>query len=406
MKPSTQFQTVNEAMLVMREAFRDQVQVAINRQGDLVYANHHRNNTAPIDLTDPEKTRSVLTAKIENELASSFKSLAELRGHIKEKLPSLREVDFKPDNPAIPVLQCEWEALLSQTDPAKRAEFDHSKKIMARREKLVDFLRNSLPPNGEITPFADNLYEATLTPSQEQQERLLNAYENNAYRSINSTLNITDQQVKDSRRDRDLHMLMPATPDKKRDVVHLKNAAPEQTAAALRELTKQRHTRRTSIAENTPARLPQDQLDSADKNFMQVLSMMSDQTLMVRLGDLQSMLFSSENLLFNSDDEARLRQMMLDNDGNPVMTFSLQKLSRSLIAPDISMDALPLKSPTRGTPVGESNSTFTFRAGVMIKRSDAEQGRLRAQFIGTPELNIRFSLDWQKIDPILAKAWP
>lgn len=399
-------QNVNEALMVMREAFRDQVEVAVNRDGNLVYVNPHLNSQDPACVPDLDNVRSTLAAKIENELAPACASIEELRRHIKTRLPSLSDVDFKTDNPAIPFLQCEWEELLKANDPVACAEFVSTKKVMARREKLVDFLRKSLPPAGGLTPLEDNLYQITLLPSTKQQNQMLQKFMTNANRGINTSLNITQQLVKDSHRANDLHLLMPSSASERRIVVHLKNAPADQTAEALRKFTEQRHTHQTAKNELPSDRLPQDRQDQSDKNFMQVLSMMSDQTLMNCFDDLQNDMFGIEHMIFNGDGDARFRQLLTDSRGNPTLTFRSNRLSRSLIAPDISIDSLALKSPTRGEPVNDKNHTFSFKAGVVVDKSEAEQGKLSARFLGPPELSISFSLDWKKIDPVLAKAWP
>jgi hypothetical protein len=328
--------------------------------------------------------------------------LDELRRHIKSKLPSLAEIDFKPENPAIPLLHHEWEELLKETNAVSCAEFVSNKRVMARREKLVDVLREALPKNGVLTPLNDNRYEATLVASEAQQEEMLTAFTNNKYRSIDTSLNITNQLVKDSHRANDLQILMPARGDIKREKIQLNHAPAEQTANTLKHLTELRHTRQTEVSKKSP----QDQSDSADRNFMQVLSMITDQTLRNHLNELRTGMLGNGPVIFNPDNATSLRQLAIDNDGNPLITIREETLSRSFVALDVAIDALGLKSPPKNAPISNENSTFSFAAALTVSRKDAEQGILRARFIGPPELTIKFSLDWQKIDPILAREWP
>lgn len=402
MRASQAHQTVTDALMVMREAFRDQAEVAVNPDGNLVYVNPSRKDQDPASRSDPEMVRIVLAAKIENELAAQWRSLDELRRHIKSKLPSLAEIDFKPENPAIPLLHHEWEELLKETNPISRAEFVSNKRVMARREKLVDVLREALPKNGVLTPLNDNRYEATLIASEAQQEEMLTAFTNNKYRSIDTSLNITNQLVKDSHRANDLQILMPARGDIKRETIHLSHAPAEQTADALKNLTELRHTRQTEVSKKSP----QDQSDSADRNFMQVLSMITDQTLRNHLSELRTGMLGNGPVIFNPDNATSHRQLAIDNDGNPIITIREETLSRSFVALDVAIDALGLKSPPKNVSIDNENSTFSFAAALTLSRKDAEQGMLRARFIGPPELSIKFSLDWQKIDPILAREWP
>ncbi len=402
MRASQAHQTVNDALMVMREAFRDQVEVGVNSDGNLVYINPSRKNQDLASRPDAETVREVLAAKIENELASQWRSLDELRRHIKSKLPSLDEIVLKPENPAIPLPHHDWEELLKETNPVSGAEFASNKRVMARREKLVDVLREALPKNGVLTPLNDNRYEATLVASEAQQEEMLTAFTNNKYRSIKTSLNITNQLDKDSHRANDLQILMPARREIKRETIQLNHAPAEQTADALKYLTELRHTRQTEVSKKSP----QDQSDSADRNFMQVLSMITDQTLRNHLNNLQADMLGNRPVIFNPDNATSLRQLAIDNDGNPLITIREETLSRSFVALDVTIDALGLKSPPKNAPIGNENSTFSFAAALTISRKDAEQGILRARFIGPPELTIKFSLDWQKIDPILARQWP
>jgi hypothetical protein len=388
--------------MVMREAFRDQAEVGVNPDGNLVYVSPSRKDQDSASRSDPEMVRVVLAAKIENELASQWRSLDELRRHIKTVLPSLAEIDFKPENPAISLLHHEWEELLKETNPVSRAEFVSNKSVMARREKLVDVLREALPKNGVLTPLNDNRYEATLVASEAQQEEMLTAFTNNKYRSIETSLNITNQLVKDSHRANDLQILMPARGDIKRETIQLNYAPAEQTADALKHLTELRHTRQTEVSKKSP----QDQSDSADRNFMQVLSMITDQTLRNHLNELRTGMLGDRPVIFNPDNPTSLRQLTIDNDGNPIITIREETLSRSFVALNVVQDALGLKSPPKNAPISNENSTFSFAAALTVSRKDAEQGMLRARFIGPPELSIKFSLDWQKIDPILAREWP
>lgn len=402
MRASQAHQTVNDALMVMREAFRDQAEVGVNPDGNLVYVNPSRRDQNPASRSEPGMVRAVLAAKIENELASQWRSLDELRRHIKSKLPSLTEIDFKPENLAIPLLHHEWEELLRETNPVSGAEFASNKRVMARREKLVDVLREALPKDGVLTPLNDHRYEATLVASKAQQEEMLTAFTNNKYRGIDTSLNITHQLVKDSPRDNDLQILMPTRGDIKRETVHLINAPAEQTADALKKLTDLRHTRGSEVSKKSP----QDQSDTADRNFMQVLAMMTDQTLRNHLHEFRAGMLGGGTVIFNPDNATSLRQLAIDNDGNPVITIREDTLSRSFVALDVAIDALGLKSPPKNTPISNENSTFSFTAALTVSRKDAEQGILRARFIGPPELTIKFSLDWQKIDPILARKWP
>lgn len=392
--------------MVMREAFRDQAGVGVNPAGELVYVNPDRPDKASVDLASPDDVRKVLAAKIENELARSHTSIEQLRTHIKKNLPSLGKVDFEPGNPAIPLLLCEWEALLKQTDPVRSGEFQTDKRVMARREKLVDFLRGWLPTGGDLTPLGNNQYEASIHPSIEQQAQMLEDFEHNNYRGIDASLNITKQLVKDSPRSNDLQILMPGRRDAKREVIPLRHAPETAAAAALQALTRSRQVRDTDAGATSRVNKPQDQLDTSDRNFMQVLSMMTDQTLLNHLDSLQADMLGNHQLIFNRDDEQRRRQLLIDNDGNPVLTITEEKLSRSFVAMDIGIHPLPLKSPPRGVPISSETATFSFRAALTIGKADAEQGRLRARFIAPPELNIRFALDWKRIDPILANVWP
>jgi hypothetical protein len=402
MRASQAHQTVSDALMVMREAFRDQAEVGVNPDGNLVYINPSRKDQDRASRPDPEKVRSVLAAKIENELAAQWRSLDELRRHIKTKLPSLAEIDFKPDSPAIPLLHHEWEELLKDTDPVGRAEFASNKRVMARREKLVDVLRKCLPSDGILTPLNDNCYEATRTPSKAQQEEMLNAFNNNKYRSINTSLNITNQLVNDSRRTHDLQILMPARGGIHRETIHVNHAPAQQTANALKKLTELRHAPQAEISKNSP----QDLSDSADRNFMQVLSMVADQTLQNHLSELRTGMLGDGPVLFNPDNVISLRQLAIDNDGNPIITIREETLSRSFVAFEVAIDSLELKSPPKNTPITSENSTFSFKAALTLSKADAEQGILNARFIEPPEMNVKFSLDWQKIDPILAREWP
>ncbi len=402
MRASQAHQTVNDALMVMREAFRDQAEVGVNSDGNLVYINPSRKNQDLASRPDAEIVREVLAAKIENELASQWRSLDELRRHIKTKLPSLAEIDFKPENPAIPLLHHEWEELLKETSPVSRAEFVLNKRVMARREKLVDVLREALPKEGMLTPLNDNRYEATIVASEAQQEEMLTAFINNKYRSIDTSLNITSQLVKDSHRANDLQILMPTRGDIKRETIHLIHAPAQKTADALKKLTELRHTRQSEVSK----RSPQDQSDSAERNFMQVLSMMTDQTLQNHLSELRAGMLGDRPVIFNPDNTISLRQLAIDNDGNPVITIREETLSRSFVAFDVDIDALGLKSPPKNASINNENSTFSFTASLTVSRKDAEQGMLRARFTSPPELSIKFSLDWQKIDPILARKWP
>lgn len=399
-------QTAQEALMVMREAFRDQAGVGVDPAGELVYVNPDRPDKAAADRASPDDVRKVLAAKIENELARSHTSIEQLRNHIRKNLPSLERVDLAPGNPAIPLLVCEWEALLRQTDPKRSIAFEADKRAMARREKLVDFLRGCLPGGGDLTPLGSNQYEATIHPSTEQQAQMLEDFEHNAYRAIDASLNITKQLVKDSPRSNDLQILMPGRRDAKREVIALRHAPEQAAAAALRALTRSRHLRATGAGEPSHVSKPQDPLESSDRNFMQVLSMMTDQTLLNHLDSLQADMLGNHQLIFSRDDDQRRRQLLIDNDGNPVLAIAEEKLSRSFVAMDIGIQPFPLKSPPLGTPMSNDTATFSFRAAVTLRKEDAEQGRLRARFIGTPELNLRFALDWERIDPILAKLWP
>lgn len=402
MRASQSHQTVSDALMVMREAFRDEVQVAVSSDGNLVYVNPNRKEHDPAVRPDPDTVRGALTAKIENELAPRWGSADELRRHIKAKLPSLAEIDFNPNSAAIPLLHHEWEELLKETNPVGCAEFISNKKVMARREKLVDVLRQSLPMDGVLTPLNDNRYEATFTPPQADQEEMLRSLENNKYRGIDPSLNITHQLVLDSRRTDDLQILIPTSDDKKRETIDIKHLPAKQTADALKKLTERRHTRGPDVSKKSP----QDQTDSADKNFMQVLSMMTDQTLSNHLVEIQSGMSRDGALIFNPDSKTSRRQLAIDNNGNPIITFRQEILSRSFVAVNVSIEALALKSPPKNMPLTSENSTFSFNAALTVSREDAEQGVLRARFISPPEVNIKFSIDWQKIDPILAKTWP
>jgi hypothetical protein len=402
MRASQAHQTVNDALMVMREAFRDQAEVGVNPDGNLVYVNPSRKDQDPASRSDPDMVRVVLAAKIENELAAKWRSLDELRRYIKSKLPSLDEIDLKPENPAIPLLHHEWEELLKETNPVSGAEFTSNKRVMARREKLVDVLREALPKDGVLTPLNDNRYEATLVASEAQQEEMLTAFKNNKYRSIDTSLNITNQLAKDSKRANDLQILMPARREIKRETIQLNHAPAEQTADALKHLTELRHTRQAEVSKKSP----QDQSDRADRNFMQVLSMITDQTLRNHLSELRTGMLGDGAVIFNPDHATSHRQLAIDNDGNPIITIREETLSRSFVALDVAIDGLGLKSPPKNTPISNENSTFSFTAALTVSRKDAEQGILRARFIGPPELTIKFSLDWQKIDPILARKWP
>lgn len=273
---------------------------------------------------------------------------------------------------------------------------------MARREKLVDVLREALPKNGVLTPLNDNRYEATLVATEAQQEEMLTAFTNNKYRSIDTSLNITNQLVKDSHRANDLQILMPARGDIKRETIHLNHAPANQTADALKNLTELRHTRQTEVSKKSP----QDQSDSADRNFMQVLSMITDQTLRNHLSELRTGMLGNGPVLFNPDNATSHRQLAIDNDGNPIITIREETVSRSFVAFDVATEPLELKSPSKNTPITSEDSTFSFKAALTISKADAEQGILNARFIDPPEMNVKLSLDWKKIDPILAKKWP
>lgn len=401
MRASQSHQTVNDALMVMQEAFRDKAEVGVSAHGNLVYVNPNRNTQHSAIRPDPDAVRGVLIAKIENELAPRWGSADELRRHIKAKLPSLADINFKPGSAAITRLQHEWEQLLKETNPAGCAEFVSNKIGMARREKLVDVLRQALPKDGVLTPLDDNHYEVTLSASQADQEEMLESFENNKYRSVDPSVNITHQLVKDSRRSNDLQVLMPARHDIKRETIHLEHPKPEQVADTLKKLTELRHTREPDVSQ----RSPQDQTDSADKNFMQVLSMMADQTLGNHLDELRRGMTGDGTLIFNPDIRRNLRQLAIDNDGNPIITFREETLSRSFIALNVTNDAFALKSPPKNTPITSANSTFSFNAALTVSRKDAEQGLLRARFISPPEVTIRFSLDWTEIDKVLSRTW-
>ena len=402
MHASRSHQTVSDALMVMREAFRDQAEVGVSSDGNLIYVNPNRKQPDPVSRPDPATVKAVLTAKIENELAHRWRSADELRRHIKDKLPSLAELDFKSDSAAVPLLHYEWEQLLKEANPTGCAEFISSKRVMARREKLVDVLRQSLPKDGVLTPLRDNRYEATFIPTKIAQEEMLRAFDNNKYRGIDTSLNITRQLVLDSRRTNDLQILMPAGDGMKSETVHLKHPEAEQTADTLKKFAELRHTHEHKVSKKSP----QDQTDSTDKNFMQVLSMIADQTLCNHLHELRSGFASDGLVIFNPDSTNTLRQLAIDNDGNPVITFREEMISRSFVAVNVSIEALALKSPPKNTPVTSENSTFSFNATLTVSREDAEQGFLRTRFISPPEMSIKFSLDWQKIDPILAREWP
>lgn len=402
MRASQSHQTVNDALMVMREAFRDQAEVGISSDDNLVYVNPNRRDQDSAIRSDPDAVRGVLTAKIENELAPRWGSADELRRHIKAKLPSLADINFKPGSAAIPLLHHEWEQLLKETNPVRCAEFVSNKRVMARREKLVDVLRQALPKDGVLTPLDDNHYEVTLTASQADQAEMLQSFENNKYRSVDPSLNITHQLVKDSRRTNDLQVLNPPRHDIKRETIHLEHPKPKQVADTLKKLTELRHTRESDVSQ----RSPQDQTDSADKNFMQVLSMMADQTLGNHLNELRGGMAGDGTVIFNPDSRRNLRQLAIDNDGNPIITIREETLSRSFIAVNVTNEAFALKSQPKNTPITSANSTFSFNAALTVSRKDAEQGLLRARFISPPETTIKFSLDWQKIDPILAREWP
>jgi hypothetical protein len=402
MRASQAHQTVNDALMVMREAFRDQAEIGVDPDGNLVYVNPSLKDQNPASRSEPGMVRAVLAAKIENELGAQWASLDELRRHIKTKLPSLAEIDFKPENPAIPLLHHEWEELLKETNPGSGAEFVSNKRVMARREKLVDVLRKALPKNGVLTPLNDSRYEATLVASEAQQQQMLTDFANNNYRTIDVSLNITKQLVKDSYRTNDLQILLPARGDIKRETIHLNRAPAQQTADALKYLTQLRHTRQTEVSKKSP----QDQSDIADRNFMQVLSMITDQTLRNHLNNLQTDMLGNRPVIFNRNNVTSLKQLAIDKEGNPIITIREDTLSRSFIAYDVSSNELELKSPPQNTPISNENSTFSFAAALTVSRKDAERGILSARFIGPPELSIKFSLDWQKIDPALAREWP
>jgi hypothetical protein len=195
---------------------------------------------------------------------------------------------------------------------------------------------------------------------------------------------------------------MPTRGGIKRETVHLIKAPAAQTADTLKKLTELRHTRESEVSKKSP----QDQSDTADRNFMQVLSMMTDQTLRNHLHEFRAGMLGGGTVIFNPDNATSLRQLAIDNDGNPVITIREDTLSRSFVALDVAIDALGLKSPPNNTPISNENSTFSFTAALTVSRKDAEQVLLRARFISPPELSIKFSLDWQKIDPILARQWP
>jgi hypothetical protein len=195
---------------------------------------------------------------------------------------------------------------------------------------------------------------------------------------------------------------MPARGDIKRETIHLNHTPANQTADALKNLTELRHTRQTEASKKSP----QDQSDSADRNFMQVLSMITDQTLRNHLSELRTGMLGNGPVLFNPDHATSLRQLAIDNDGNPIITIREETLSRSVVAFDVATEPLELKSPSMNTPITGEDSTFSFKTALTISKADAEQGILNARFIDPPEMNIKFSLDWQKIDPILARTWP
>ncbi len=403
MRASQAHQTVSDALMVMREAYRDQTEVGVNPDGNLVYVNPNRKDQGPASPSDPKMVRIVLAAKIEQELAAQWRSLDELRRHIKSKLPSLAEIDFKPENLAIPLLHHEWEELLKETNPVRRAEFVSNKRVMARREKFVDFLRSCLPSGGAIIPFTGYRYETSVVPPKEQQEQILEKFKKNDFRKIDTRLNISAQLVTDSHR-QNLQIHLPAIASESAVIIELNHATPEATAAALRKLTERRR-QLTRADTKIGAQSPQDIQELADKRFMQVLSRLSDQTLLNILNELIVSATGNEKLVFSGSEAAYPKQLTIDQNGNPVITLESKIMSRSVMAYEVSSDELPLESPQHGTPVNDSNWTIHFKAVVTIDKTDAEQGKLRARFIGEPEVTLRMSPDWQKIDQVLARAW-
>ena len=60
---------------------------------------------------------------------------------------------------------------------------------------------------------------------------------------------------------------------------------------------------------------------------MQTLSMMVDQTLLNDLDALQKSMLGNQPLIFNRDGDHRYRQLLIDNDGNPVLTITEERLA-------------------------------------------------------------------------------
>lgn len=377
--------------------------VAIDDRCNLSYVNPDLPGKAVPVKPDMDAIRRVLSAKIENELAPFSNKMTALRAHIKRKLPSLDKLELRDGDPSVPLLQYEWEEILKQTAPAEHAACLSGKRVMARREKFVDFLRSHLPPGGAIIPFYGYRYETSVVPTKGQQEQLLDKFEKNDYSKIDTRLNISAQLVMDSNR-QNLQIHLPAIASESAVIIELNHATPEATAAALRKLTERRH-QLTSADTKIGAQSPQDIQELADKRFMQVLSRLSDQTLLNILNDLIVSATGNGELVFRGSESAYPKQLTIDQNGNPVITLEGKIMSRSIIAYEVSSDELPLESPQRGTPVNDSNWTIRFKAVVTIDKTDAEQGRLRARFIGEPEVKLRMSPDWQKIDQVLARAW-
>ncbi len=405
MKAYQAHQTVNQALIVLRQAFLDEAQVAINSDSNLVYVNPARRDPAPFKIPDPVAVREILAAKIEHELAPFHNSMDALRLHIKQELPSLNEVGVKEDDQVIPSLLHEWEEMLKQIDPAGSANFAKDKRIMARRETLVKFLCSCLPASGTLTPLDGQRYEALLTSSPEQMQMVLDSYQNNGNRSIDPELNITNQLIKDSHRQDDLHVLIPTEIGARRGATQLKFATKEATADALRTLTAERH-RRSDTAALASENAPKDRSDLADKNFMQVLSMMSDQTLRNQLDDLKAMMMGNGAVIFETSRLNSSRHLLIDAAGNAVVTVREEHNAKSLYATAFFVDPIALEATSSDTSLHEAKPTMSFNAAVMVEKADAEQGLLRPRFIGRPELAISFSIDWKKMDQLLARKWP
>ena len=400
MKPSTHHQTVTEALQLWRQAECNGHTVGVDRRGDLVYVNTSRHGATSPGIGSAQEALQVLKAKIETELSRFTKSMDEIRNSV---VPGqLQSLSRLPARSAIRDLEQEWQRYIKLADPAADAA---RQQAMQRREQFVERLQPYLPGKLRLSTEDGEVSALVLRPDKAQVAQVLAELDASKFSQIDAATGVTEQLVKDSRRQK-LAVRLDAG-DGRQMLVPLFHCPVADVTQALQQLYRDA-LHAGSEGSSSDDELPDavDAVDEGARHFIATLSRVLDQTLLVRLNDLQYRLQNgdaADGALFNPSDSDTLRTVSIDRAGRICVDIVSVEKWNGFIVQAIAQDAIPVnQGPLWDGPADQSNFGCRLTARLVMEASDLRAGLLKPRFERNPEFALCLSLHWAAIDRKLA----